>query len=128
MQTCEYCGWKANSVCGSTKDGRVHYSKVDCAEVLKLQNDDMKRVLEHIVECKSPTTDCMKGWAQAALDRAGTFGLVAEKPIREGDGHICIAAEEVPCSLCGRVTEKQVEEPPQRRELGDDVSDDAMRG
>ncbi len=37
------------------------------------------------------------------------------KPIREGDGHICIAAEEVPCSLCGRVTEKQLGTSPTER-------------
>lgn len=35
MNLCEYCGGNIASGCGPTEDGRIHYSKIDCAEVLK---------------------------------------------------------------------------------------------
>jgi hypothetical protein len=36
MKICEYCGGNADTGCGATSDGRTHYSKIDCAEKLKL--------------------------------------------------------------------------------------------
>jgi hypothetical protein len=71
-------------------------------DAMVLQNGELKKALREAVGLiegrPNPYGGNIETWK--AL-------LVAEKPIREGDGHICIAAEEVPCSLCGRVTEKQ---------------------
>lgn len=40
MRTCEFCGGNADSGCGSTHDMRAHYSKIDCADFLKLQENE----------------------------------------------------------------------------------------
>lgn len=52
-------------------------------------------------------------WQNSEASDAGAIAEVCSvvKPEvnrnREGDGHICIAAEDVPCSLCGRFAEKR---------------------
>lgn len=35
MRTCEYCGGNADSGSGATNDGKSHYSRIACAEVLR---------------------------------------------------------------------------------------------
>ena len=45
MKKCEYCGGNAESGCGAVETAAglyLHYSKIECAEVLKLQVDDLK--------------------------------------------------------------------------------------
>jgi hypothetical protein len=51
MKRCDYCGGNAESGCGAVESeaGRyVHYSKIECAEVLKLQVHDAKDCIQDL--------------------------------------------------------------------------------
>jgi hypothetical protein len=69
-----------------------------CREALEIVAQKPK-----CAECAGP---------QGTIKCAGVHGCYCgchtdRRQYREGDGHICITAEDVPCSLCGRVAEKR---------------------
>jgi len=49
MKKCEYCGGNAESGCGAVETAAglyLHYSKIECAEVLKLQVEELQKYVQ----------------------------------------------------------------------------------
>lgn len=76
-------------------------------DALRLNGELLKRVEEF--KCSAKAEECTARHFGYNLAIDDVLEILREplRPNRVGDGHLCIAAEDVPCSICGRVAEKR---------------------
>lgn len=99
LKTCDFCGGNADSGCGATSDGKRHYSKIDCAEILLRERDLLRDAIDKSNEALTEAVKTQEERDKLALQVEG----LKKALLRVLDGCFCDDVGQLP--ECGRCVE-----------------------